>query len=146
MDPANMPSSNPRSSATRADTGSNTEAGWMQALPSKIARKRSRRSVHCMRCPCLVWGFYGESVKRLSLEREQGKRAQCVAGADRGRRVQIRAVEFGPGSDPEQAEAHLDLQLQNLQQAHEARLPACGQSDALHAAEADQAGARRERL
>src|SRR5512133_3566495 len=128
MDPANMPSSNPRSSATRADTGSNTEAGWMQVLPSKIARKRSRRSVHCMRCLCLAWEFCGESVERLPLEREQRERAQRVACADRGRRVQIRAVELGPGTDPEQAEAHLDLQLQDFEQAHQARLTACGQS------------------
>ena len=43
-DPANMPTSNPRDSAIRADIGSNTEAGNTHLLPESTERKRSRRS------------------------------------------------------------------------------------------------------
>src|SRR5882724_5865430 len=51
VEPANMPSSKPRSSAMRAEIGSNTEPGWMQRSPERRARKRLRRSVQCMAFP-----------------------------------------------------------------------------------------------
>jgi hypothetical protein len=47
-EPANIKVSYPKSSAARADSGSTTEAGWMQDGPSSSARKVSRRSVQCI--------------------------------------------------------------------------------------------------
>src|SRR5262245_39761941 len=44
-----MPISKPRSWATRADKGSNTEPGCTQRSPARMARKRTRRSVQFMR-------------------------------------------------------------------------------------------------
>ena len=46
-----MPTSKPRSSAMRAEIGSNTEPGCTQRLPARIARKRLRRSVQFMCSP-----------------------------------------------------------------------------------------------
>src|SRR5262245_14689514 len=43
-----MPSSKPRSSAIRAEIGSNTEPGCTQRSPARTARKRRRRSAQCM--------------------------------------------------------------------------------------------------
>src|SRR5689334_740894 len=43
-----MPISKPRSSAMRAEIGSNTEPGWTQRFPLRISRKRRRRSVQFM--------------------------------------------------------------------------------------------------
>src|SRR5215831_15937712 len=48
VEPANMPTSKPRSSAMRAEIGSNTEPGWTHRSPDRTARKRLRRSVQCM--------------------------------------------------------------------------------------------------
>src|SRR5215471_3610758 len=48
MEPENIPTSKPRSSAMRAEIASYTDAGWTQRRPEIIARKRSRRSVQCM--------------------------------------------------------------------------------------------------
>src|SRR5262245_65924418 len=42
-EPANMPNSNPRSAAMRAETASCTEAGCTHAAPARIPRKRVRR-------------------------------------------------------------------------------------------------------
>src|SRR4051794_22985845 len=44
-EPANMPISNPRSSAMRAEIGSKTEPGWTHASPARTARMRARRSL-----------------------------------------------------------------------------------------------------
>src|SRR5581483_3237073 len=43
-DPANMPTSKPSSSAMRAEIGSNTEPGYTQRSPWRMARKRARRA------------------------------------------------------------------------------------------------------
>src|SRR6516165_5043490 len=45
IEPENIPTSKPRSSAIRAEIASYTDPGWTQRLPERIARKRSRRSV-----------------------------------------------------------------------------------------------------
>src|SRR6185437_10245364 len=50
-DPANMPISNPRSSAMRAEMASKTEAGLTQRPPSRTPRKRWRRSVQSIAFP-----------------------------------------------------------------------------------------------
>src|SRR5512135_1133882 len=60
--------------------------------------------------------------------------------------MQIAPVESGPGVDAEQAEADVYLLLQQFEQAQQARLSARSQTDALHAADADQARAGSERL
>src|SRR5262245_40236185 len=46
-----MPISKPRSSAMRAEVGSNTDAGWTQAPPARIARNFRRRSLQSMSNP-----------------------------------------------------------------------------------------------
>src|SRR6266478_6452207 len=45
IEPENIPTSKPRSSAMRAEIASYTDPGCTQRLPERIARKRSRRSV-----------------------------------------------------------------------------------------------------
>src|SRR5260370_3043663 len=45
IEPENIPTSKPRSSAMRAEIASYTDAGCTQRLPERMARKRSRRSV-----------------------------------------------------------------------------------------------------
>src|ERR1700730_16073201 len=50
-EPANMPISKPSCSAMRAEIGSNTEPGWTQRDPLRMARNRWRRSVQCIGAP-----------------------------------------------------------------------------------------------
>src|SRR5260370_35780186 len=52
-----MPASKPRSSAMRAEIGSNTEPVWMQRSPESRLRKRLRRSIQCMAFPPENAGF-----------------------------------------------------------------------------------------
>ena len=60
--------------------------------------------------------------------------------------MQIGLVEFGKFVDAEETEAALHLVLQQFQHPHHAGLAGGGERPALHAAEADEIGARRDRL
>src|SRR5271154_7644642 len=53
IEPENIPTSKPRSSAMRAEIASYTEPGCTQRFPEKIARERSRRSVQFIVFPSL---------------------------------------------------------------------------------------------
>src|SRR3954467_2800440 len=77
---------------------------------------------------------------------EQGKRAEHVWNVYGRGGVQIRAVEIGEGRGAQQAETTLHLVLEQLEQAHDPALPAARECKALHAADADQIRAGRDRL
>src|SRR4029077_13289835 len=82
----------------------------------------------------------------IILDLEPRKRAQDVRRVRGQRGVQIGAIEFSERVDAEQAETALHLVFQELQQPHHAGLAAGGECKALHAAHADQVGARGHRL
>src|SRR5215471_10237265 len=76
IEPENIPTSKPRSSAMRAEIASYTDPGWTQRLPERIARKRSRRSVQFMVSPSQVFGMVFRAVS-LSWD-EAGPREEIV--------------------------------------------------------------------
>src|SRR3974390_3362601 len=80
IEPENIPTSKPRSSAMRAEIASYTEPGCTQRLPERIARKRSRRSVQFIVSPSQVLGMVSCGT---SLARD---------GADQ----RLRAINKGP--------------------------------------------------
>src|SRR5271170_6483514 len=76
IEPENIPTSKPRSSAMRAEIASYTDPGWTQRFPERIVRKRSRRSVQFMVSPSKVFGMVSRA---LSLTRDQaGQRQEIV--------------------------------------------------------------------
>src|ERR1700730_10642210 len=63
IEPENIPTSKPRSSAMRAEIASYTDPGCTQRLPERIARKRSRRSVQFMMSrSSQVFGMFSRAV------------------------------------------------------------------------------------
>src|SRR6516164_6366980 len=76
IEPENIPTSKPRSSAMRAEIASYTDPGWTQRLPERIARKRSRRSVQFMVSSSQVFGMVFRAVS-LSWD-EAGPREEIV--------------------------------------------------------------------
>src|ERR1700722_6709877 len=79
-------------------------------------------------------------------EIEQRKRAQHMRAVDRRGGAQHGAVELGIVCGAEQAEAHADFGLEQLQQPPPPRLARRRQGVAIKPADADGVGAQRQRL
>src|ERR1700730_12441348 len=91
IEPENMPTSKPRSSAMRAEIASYTDPGWTQRFPERIARKRSRRSVQFMVSPYEGFrdGFSRVELIMRSGRSKGGDRGQAHAGRACAKRLDL---------------------------------------------------------